>query len=56
VLFYSTYLGGSDIDSGNRIIVDATRNAYMTGETRSSNFPTTSRPSRLYSGVTPTPS
>jgi hypothetical protein len=40
-LIYSTYLGGSDADFGNGIAVDASGNAYITGQTNSSNFPTT---------------
>jgi hypothetical protein len=40
-LVYSTYLGGSDIDSGNDIKVDDSGNAYITGDTWSSDFPTT---------------
>ena len=40
-LVYSTYLGGNSIDYGNGIAVDAAGNAYVTGVTRSSNFPTT---------------
>jgi photosystem II stability/assembly factor-like uncharacterized protein len=37
---YSTYLGGNDIDSGFAIAVDSSGNAYITGTTTSSNFPT----------------
>jgi hypothetical protein len=36
---YSTYLGGSNTDSGNAIAVDAAGNAYIAGGTYSSNFP-----------------
>jgi hypothetical protein len=39
-LVYSTYLGGSGGDSGNGIAVDAAGNAYVTGFTFSSDFPT----------------
>jgi hypothetical protein len=38
---YSTYLGGSRDDEGWGIELDAARNAYLTGETQSANFPTT---------------
>ncbi len=45
VLSYSTYLGGSgngfDGDEGLGIAVDSSGNAYLTGETTSANFPTT---------------
>ena len=39
-LVYSTYLGGSDFDQANGIAVDNAGDAYVTGVTRSSNFPT----------------
>jgi hypothetical protein len=41
-LAYSTYLGGSLFDQGYGIAVDASNNAYVTGFTRSIDFPVTS--------------
>jgi hypothetical protein len=41
VLAYSTYLGGGSIDGGNGIAVDAAGNAYVTGSTASTDFPST---------------
>jgi hypothetical protein len=39
-LIYSTYLGGSDMDIGRGILVDGSGNAYATGNTFSTDFPT----------------
>jgi hypothetical protein len=39
-LLYSTYLGGSGDDTGNAIAVDGSGDAYITGSTKSANFPT----------------
>jgi Beta-propeller repeat len=39
-LVYSTYLGGSGVDQGNGIAVDAHGRAYITGSTASRDFPT----------------
>src|SRR5260221_63281 len=40
-LVYSTYLGGSNVEVGGGIAVDTGGNAYVTGGTDSTNFPTT---------------
>jgi len=40
VLVYSTYLGGNGTDYGIGIAVDSSGNAYITGLTESTNFPT----------------
>jgi hypothetical protein len=39
-LVYSSYLGGSGEDTGQGIAVDSSRNAYVTGQTSSTDFPT----------------
>jgi hypothetical protein len=49
-LVYSTYLGGSGAEQGNRIAVDAAGSAYVTGTTDSLNFPTTAGAFQTASG------
>ena len=41
-LSYSTYLGGTDYEATRGIAVDSGGNAYVTGETLSADYPTTS--------------
>jgi uncharacterized protein (TIGR03437 family) len=51
-LVYSTYLGGSASDLGLALAVDSSGNAYVTGYTRSANFPTTTGAfQRTYQGA-----
>ncbi len=41
-LVYSTFLGGGSSDAGTGIALDGNKNAYVTGQTGSSDFPTVS--------------
>lgn len=50
VLSYSTYLGGSLGDTGYGIALDASGNAYVTGETSSTDFPTANALQADYAG------
>ena len=40
-LLYSSFIGGNDTDGGGGLALDGMANAYVTGSTRSTNFPTT---------------
>jgi len=40
-LLYGTYVGGSDVDSAWDLLLNETGEIYITGSTRSSDFPTT---------------
>jgi hypothetical protein len=40
-LAYSTFLGGGDLDQGSGIAVDGSDRAYVTGQTSSTDYPTT---------------
>jgi hypothetical protein len=50
-LIYSTYLGGNSVDGAEAIAVDGSGNAYVTGETYSSNFPVISAIQATSAGV-----
>ena len=49
-LVYAGFLGGSSLDSGSSIAVDAAGNAYVTGYTLSRDFPTVVGPDTSYNG------
>jgi PKD repeat protein len=40
---FSTYLGGTDDDFGYAIAIDSTKNVFVTGQTKSWNFPVVNR-------------
>jgi hypothetical protein len=50
-LVYSTYLGGSEDDSGRGIAADGSGNAYVAGYTSSTDFPTANALQPEYGGV-----
>jgi uncharacterized protein (TIGR03437 family) len=50
-LVYSTYLGGNGLDEGHGIAVDSSGNAYVTGVTESTNFPTTANAFQTAAGA-----
>ncbi len=50
-LVYSTYLGGGSEDLGEAIALDGSGNAYVTGYTGSSDFPTLSPYQSTYQGA-----
>jgi hypothetical protein len=47
---YSTFLGGGIFDAAHAMTIDAAGNAYITGRTTSSNFPTVNPIQSAYSG------
>src|SRR5579871_1491463 len=49
-IIYSTYLGGSGVDSGAAIAVDSSNNVVIAGSTTSSNFPTVNPIQSSYAG------
>ena len=53
-LVYSTYLGGDGSEYGSAIAVDDSGNAYVTGTTGSTNFPTVNAVQGSYAGGTET--
>ncbi|MBM3738971.1 MAG: hypothetical protein FJW39_24620 [Acidobacteria bacterium] len=52
-MLYLTYLGGTSVEGVSTLQVDAAGNAYVGGDTRSANFPTTAgAPQRTFGGGT----
>ncbi len=52
-LVFSTYLGGSNYDSGTAIASDSQGNAYITGSTDSMDFPLVSAEQSFFTGINP---
>jgi hypothetical protein len=50
-MVYSTYLGGSSDDKGSAVVVNAAGEAYVTGRTRSNDFPSFQAYQGLLQGV-----
>lgn len=40
-IVFSTFLGGGNLDGGSSIVIDANKNIFVTGFTKSTNFPST---------------
>jgi hypothetical protein len=51
-LIYSTYLGGTNTDSGTAVAVDSSGNAYVAGDTLSANFPVLGAAQSTFGGAT----
>ena len=52
LLVYSTYLGGSGYDAATAIAVDAAGNAYIAGDTQSTDFPLLNPVQSVFGGKT----
>jgi len=52
LLVYSTYLGGSGYDAATAIAVDAAGNAYIAGDTQSTDFPLLNSVQSVFGGKT----